>query len=226
MLSKFCVFLSWEARVAQWWEHLPPTNVTRVADFLLGSIPRATDFSPGIPVFPFQSTKTSYFQIPFLTGMHKHVLIESWKQSRQSNWLSVTYGKEARKKVDRTFFLWREKWWPFHSSSSHLTYNLKLVKYTTGNNVSHLVALGTVETLYLTFSINVTIHFFVGDRITAIFLASPSTVAKICQNDWLASIKNWPFVAIEQWISYNCTWSCSMVIYQKEKTKEYVKFLA
>ena len=166
-------------------------------------------------------------------SLNKHVcyvmlcyVIESWKQLRQSSWFSVTYGKEAQNKVDRTFVFMKGKWWPFHSSSSHLTYNLKLGKYTTGNNVSHLAALGTVETLYVTFSINVTIHFFVGDRITAIFLASLSTVAKICQNAWLASIKNWSFVTIEQWISYNSTWSCSIVIYQKQKTKEYVKFLA
>ena len=42
----------------------------------------------------------------------------------------------------------------------------------------------------------------------------------------VSTIQKWSFVTFEQRFCYNHTWSCPVVAYRKQKTKEYVKFLA
>ena len=70
---------------------------------------------------------------------------------------------------------------------------------------------------------NVTIHFFTyRSYYRHIFCKS---TAIICQLTWLHFSK-WTFVTFEQRFCYNHMWSCPVVAYWKQKTKEYVKFLA
>ena len=77
----------WERRVAQWWEHSPPTNVARV--WILASMPyvgwvccwfcplirevflRVLWFSPLL--------KNLHFQIPIRSGTHGHVSTSSYE---------------------------------------------------------------------------------------------------------------------------------------------------
>ena len=42
----------------------------------------------------------------------------------------------------------------------------------------------------------------------------------------VSTIQKWTFATLEQGFSYNHTWSCRVVAYRKQKTKEYIKFLA
>ena len=73
-----------------------------------------------------------------------------------------------------------------------LPYKLKLGKWTI-DNVPHRVALKTVETLYKTSCINVTIAFLLTDPSTAIFFCKSTAI--ICQH----ALKNWTFVTFEHW---------------------------
>ena len=77
----------WGARVAQWWERLPPTNVARVrilastpyvgwvccwfSPFLREVFLRVLRFSPLL--------KNQHFQIAIRSGMHGHVSTSSYK---------------------------------------------------------------------------------------------------------------------------------------------------
>ena len=74
------------ARVAQWWEHSPPTNVAPV--WILASTSYAVGwvccwFSPLLQevfrrVLQFSSLlKNQHFQIPIQSGMYRHVLMNS-----------------------------------------------------------------------------------------------------------------------------------------------------
>ena len=46
-----------------------------------------------------------------------------------------------------------------------------------------------------------------------------------CKSTAMIAFKNWTFVTFKQWFSYNHTWPCQVVAYEKQKTTEYVKFL-
>ena len=59
-----------------------------------------------------------------------------------------------------------------------------------------------------------------------IFFCSYTVISMNLSALWVSAIKNWTFVTSEQWFSCNHTRSCQVVAYQKQKTKEYVKFLA
>ena len=82
------VLLSYRgARVAQWWEHSPPTNVARVR--ILASTPYVgwvcCRFSPllrevFLHVLQFSALlKNQHFQIPIRSGTHGHVSTSSYE---------------------------------------------------------------------------------------------------------------------------------------------------
>ena len=81
-----CAFI-WGARVAQWWEHSPPTNVARV--WILASAPyvrwMCCWFSPllrevFLRVLQFSALlKNRHFQIPIRSGTHGHISTSSYE---------------------------------------------------------------------------------------------------------------------------------------------------
>ena len=98
------------ARVAQWWEHSPPTNVTRVrilhgVDAICGlSLLLVLSFCPLLrQVFLrvlrfFPLLKNQHFQIPIRSGTHGHVstssyelLSDSWVNKLQFTKITIYY---------------------------------------------------------------------------------------------------------------------------------------
>ena len=82
-----CSIIHWGARVAQWWEHSPPTNLARVR--ILASTPYVgwvcCWFSPllrevFLRVLRFSPLlKNQHFQIPIRSGIHGHVSTSSYE---------------------------------------------------------------------------------------------------------------------------------------------------